>query len=57
MSQDDIYLLSIALIVILGVVFAIARWKVHPFPALIIGALVLGLWAGADTAAAKRKAR
>jgi len=51
MSQDDIYLLSIALIVILGVVFAIARWKVHPFPALMIGALVLGLWAGADTAA------
>ena len=51
MSQDDIYLLSIALIVILGVVFAIARLKVHPFPALMIGALVLGLWAGADTGA------
>jgi len=47
MSQHDIFLLCVALIVILGVVFSIARLRVHPFPALVIGALVLGLWAGA----------
>ena len=48
MSQHDLYLLAIALIVILAVVIAIARLRVHPFPALVIGALVLGLWAGAS---------
>jgi GntP family gluconate:H+ symporter len=47
MSQHDLFLLAIALIVILAVVFAIARLRVHPFPALVVGALVLGLWAGA----------
>src|SRR5258708_28230302 len=47
MSQHDLFLLFVALIVILGVVFSIARLRVHPFPALVIGALVLGLWAGA----------
>ena len=47
MSQHDIFLLAVALIVILAVVFAIARFRVHPFPALVVGALVLGLWAGA----------
>src|SRR5579875_2493359 len=50
MSQHEIFLLIIALAVILGVVFAIARFRVHPFPALMIGALVLGLWAGAPAA-------
>ncbi|MEY4707272.1 MAG: hypothetical protein RJB58_995 [Pseudomonadota bacterium] len=30
MSQDDITLLTIALIVILGVVAAIAKFKMHP---------------------------
>jgi GntP family gluconate:H+ symporter len=49
MSQHDLFLLFVALIVILGVVFSIARLRVHPFPALVIGALVLGLWAGAPT--------
>ncbi|HMH65455.1 MAG TPA: hypothetical protein VK515_07700, partial [Rhizomicrobium sp.] len=49
MSQHDLFLLATALIVILAVVVAIARFKVHPFPALVIGALVLGLWAGAST--------
>src|SRR5258706_1590114 len=47
MSQHDLFLLCVAFIVILGVVFSIARLRVHPFPALVIGALVLGLWAGA----------
>jgi len=47
MSQHDLYLLAIALVVILAVVVAIARFRVHPFPALVIGALVLGLWSGA----------
>lgn len=47
MSQHDIFLLAIALIVILGVVTAIARARMHPFPALVIGSLLLGLWAGA----------
>ncbi len=47
MSQHDLYLLAIALVVILAVVSAIARFRVHPFPALVIGALVLGLWSGA----------
>jgi GntP family gluconate:H+ symporter len=50
MSQHDLFLLAIALIVILAVVFAIARLRVHPFPALVVGALVLGLWAGAPAA-------
>lgn len=48
MSHHDLFLLGIAAVVILGVVVAIARFHVHPFPALMIGALVLGLWAGAD---------
>ena len=39
MSQHDLYLLAIALVVILAVVVAIARFRVHPFPALVIGAL------------------
>jgi GntP family gluconate:H+ symporter len=47
MSQHDLFLLAVALVVILGVVFAIARFRVHPFPALVVGAIVLGLWAGA----------
>ncbi len=42
--------LAIALTVILAVVVAIAKFKLHPFPALMIGALVLGLWTGADPA-------
>jgi GntP family gluconate:H+ symporter len=49
MSHHDLFLLAQALIVILGVVVAIARFRVNPFPALVIGALVLGLWAGAST--------
>jgi gluconate:H+ symporter, GntP family len=49
MSHHDLFLLAAALIVILGVVVAIARLRVHPFPALVIGALVLGLWTGAPT--------
>jgi GntP family gluconate:H+ symporter len=49
MSQHDLFLLAIALAVILGVVITIARFRVHPFPALVIGALVLGLWSGAST--------
>jgi GntP family gluconate:H+ symporter len=47
MSQHDLILLGIAITVILAVVVAIARFRLHPFPALVIGALVLGLWAGA----------
>jgi len=47
MSQHDLYLLAVAVIVILAVVFAIARLRVHPFPALVTGALALGLLAGA----------
>ncbi len=46
MSQHDMILLAIALVVILGIVAAIARFKLHPFPALMIGALVLGLATG-----------
>jgi len=49
MSQHDLVLLAIAVIVILAVVVAIARFRVHPFPALVVGSLVLGLWAGAST--------
>ena len=49
MSAHDLFLLTIALVVIVAVVIAIARFRVHPFPALVIGALVLGLWAGAPT--------
>ena len=49
MSQHDMFLLAIALIVILAVVVAIARLRVHPFPALVVGAIILGLWAGAPT--------
>ncbi|HEX4636515.1 MAG TPA: gluconate:H+ symporter [Rhizomicrobium sp.] len=47
MSQHDLYLLVVAVIVILAVVIAIARLRMHPFPALVIGALALGLLAGA----------
>src|SRR5258708_6058129 len=50
MAQHELLLLLIALVVILGVIVAIARFRVHPFPALVIGALVLGLWAGAAPA-------
>ncbi len=32
MSPDDLYLLGIALTVILAVVVAIAKFKLHPFP-------------------------
>ena len=46
MSQHDLILLAIALVVIVGIVIAIARFKLHPFPALMIGALVLGLATG-----------
>ena len=46
MSQHDMILLAIALVVIVGIVIAIARFKLHPFPALMIGALVLGLATG-----------
>ncbi|MEO8302353.1 MAG: gluconate:H+ symporter [Rhizomicrobium sp.] len=46
MSEHDLVLLAIALCVILGIVFAIARFKLHPFPALMIGALALGLATG-----------
>ncbi|HET7083223.1 MAG TPA: gluconate:H+ symporter [Rhizomicrobium sp.] len=49
MSQHDLYLLAIALVVILAMVVAIARFRVHPFPALMLGSLALGLWAGAST--------
>jgi GntP family gluconate:H+ symporter len=47
MSQHDTFLLIIALVVILAVVVAIARFRVHPFPALMVGALMLGLGTGA----------
>jgi GntP family gluconate:H+ symporter len=49
MSQHDLFLLVTALVVILTVVVAIARFRVHPFPALVTGALVLGLVSGAPT--------
>ena len=48
MSPHDLYLLAVAVVVILAVVFAIARLRVHPFPALVVGALTLGLLAGAS---------
>ena len=47
MSQHDLYLLAVAVLVILAAVFAIARLRMHPFPALVIAALALGLLAGA----------
>ena len=47
MSEHDLYLLAVAVIVILAIVVAIARLKLHPFPALVIGALALGLLGGA----------
>jgi len=47
MSEHDLVLLAIALVVILAVVVAIARFRVHPFPALVVGALILGLSSGA----------
>jgi GntP family gluconate:H+ symporter len=47
MSEHDLYLLAVAVIVILAVVVAIARLRMHPFPALVIGALALGLLSGA----------
>ena len=50
MSQHDLVLLGIAVVVFLALVVAIARFRLHPFPALVIGALVLGLWAGAPAA-------
>jgi GntP family gluconate:H+ symporter len=50
MPQHDLILMGIAIAVILAVVVAIARFRLHPFPALVIGALVLGLWAGAPPA-------
>ena len=50
MSPHDLALMGIAVAVILAVVVAIARFRLHPFPALVIGALVLGLWAGAPPA-------
>src|SRR5258708_35572378 len=50
MSHHELFLLFAALIVILGVVVAIARFRVHPFPALVIGALALGRWPGASPA-------
>ena len=46
MPQHDIILMVIALCVILGIVIAIAKFKLHPFPALMIGALALGLATG-----------
>jgi GntP family gluconate:H+ symporter len=46
MSQHDLILLAIALCVILGIVISIASFKLHPFPALMIGALALGLATG-----------
>ena len=49
MSEHDLYLLAVAIIVILTMVFAIARLRVHPFPALVVGTLALGLLAGAPT--------
>ena len=48
MSQHDLFLLAIALAVILAVVAAIARFRIHAFPALMMGALALGLLAGAS---------
>src|SRR4051812_28110323 len=39
MSHHDLFLLGIALGVILAVVTAIARFRVHPFLALVVGAL------------------
>jgi GntP family gluconate:H+ symporter len=46
MSQHDLVLLAIALCVIIGIVIAIAKFKLHPFPALMMGALALGLATG-----------
>ncbi len=50
MSHHDLALMGIAVAVFLALVVAIARFRLHPFPALVIGALVLGLWAGAPAA-------
>ena len=47
MSQHDLFLLGVAAAVILGIVVAIARLRLHPFPALMVGALALGLIVGA----------
>jgi GntP family gluconate:H+ symporter len=49
MSHHDLVLLGIALGVILVVVLVIARFRVHPFIALMSGTLALGLLVGADT--------
>ena len=46
MSQHDLILLAIALSVVIGIVIAIAKFKIHPFPALMMGALALGLATG-----------
>ena len=48
MSQHDLFLLAVALAVILAVVVAIAKFRIHAFPALMMGALLLGLLAGAS---------
>jgi GntP family gluconate:H+ symporter len=48
MSHHDLILLAIALCVIIGIVVAIASVKMHPFPALMIGALALGLATGTN---------
>lgn len=47
MSQHDLFLLGVAAAVILAVIVAIARFRLHPFPALMLGALALGLLVGA----------
>lgn len=48
MSHQDLVLLGTAVVIILAVVIAIARFRVHPFLALVVGSLVLGLTAGAS---------
>lgn len=48
MSHHDLFLLGVALAVILAIVLAIARLRLHPFPALMAGALLLGLIVGAS---------
>jgi len=47
LSQHDLFLLAAAAAIILAVVVAIARFRLHPFPALMVGALALGLIVGA----------
>src|ERR1700743_3146228 len=50
LSQHDITLLLLAAAAISAVIVLIARFKLHPFPALMICALGLGLASGADVA-------